>query len=832
MDRRPFARRAAASTILVALAGAGCLGNPPPRGRECKATEDCDGGRVCVDGTCRSVCSADTDCAPDEECTDGVCLPVSTPACRADADCASRTPACAVAGTPGRCVAGACVWALQANGTPCDDQDACTDDDRCVNGLCRGISGACATCDVAADCDDQNPCTGDDCVAERCAYVYNAAPCNDGDLCTTDDLCALGQCGGRSVNCDDQNPCTSDSCVVGVGCAHRFTCACDDAADCDDDNPCTTDLCNGAGECTYDNRSAPCDDGNACTGGTVCAGGACGGGTRVACDDQTSCTLDSCDPTSGCVHTSLGLNAPCNDGNPCTVNERCDSVDQCGNGVAKSCDGSELPAPTCWRLPGTCAPTTGECGYLAQEGGVACGELTNPCADDRCDGAGNCVAADRDGQACTDDQEPCTDDVCAGRACTHPTNTGPCGDGTICQTDFACVDGECVGASACPDQPIAAAYQHACALRADGAVACWGANDYGQLGNGTTSTGATRLPQTVQGLTGAVSVCAGLTHSCAVRGDGTVWCWGRNIDFNCNPPNRTYYSRLGNNPPPSDTTTWSTTPVQAVGITTAVQVACSHDATCARLLDGTIQCWGFDYWGQLGDGGLAPGTGCTGITGTLAPGAPVSGINTAVRVAMMHNHVCALLDNGSVRCWGTNTYGQLGSGGTDPTNVPLVVQNLSDAVGVTVGDGHACAPRSTGAVACWGLNNLGQLGNGTTSGVTPNSAPVAVLNITSAAPYADAGWWANSCVLLDDGALRCWGKNNDGKLGDNSTFDSPTPVVATSFIDLRAVATGLDFSCALRGNGQVWCWGDNSRGQLGNSPSTADSLTPVQVAFP
>src|SRR5439155_640288 len=191
---------------------------------------------------------------------------------------------------------------------------------------------------------------------------------------------------------------------------------------------------------------------------------------------------------------------------------------------------------------------------------------------------------------------------------------------------------------------------HTCALLGDGTVQCWGVGDSGQRGDGTFNNIST-VPGAVVGITGAVAVAARGYHSCALLGDGTVWCWGRNSD-----------GQLGNG-----TTIGSPVPGRVAGLPSATAVSGGFQHTCALLADGTVQCWGRNLEGQLGDG----------TTTSSSTPVRVGGITGAVAVSAGILHTCALLANGTVKCWGAvgpnNDFGQLGNGATTGSSTPVTV---------------------------------------------------------------------------------------------------------------------------------------------------------------
>ena len=304
-------------------------------------------------------------------------------------------------------------------------------------------------------CDDGNPCTDDTCnPASGCVHTNNTSPCNDGNACTTNDTCGGGICnGGPAPSCDDGNPCTTDTCDPASGChSTNNTNPCDDgnacttndtcgggtcnggpAPSCDDGNVCTDDTCNPSSGCVHTSNTNPCDDGNACTSGDVCGGGTCHAGAPVVCGDNNPCTDDSCNPASGCVFTNN--TGPCNDGNACTTNDTCGGG-SCHGGAPPSCDDGNVCTTD------GCNPASG-CTHTNN---------TDPCDDgNACTTSDTCGGGSCHGGAppnC-DDGNVCTTDGCnPASGCTHTNNTNPCDDGNACTTNDACSGGSCHGGPA------------------------------------------------------------------------------------------------------------------------------------------------------------------------------------------------------------------------------------------------------------------------------------------------------------------------------------------------------------------------------------------------
>ena len=357
-------------------------------------------------------------------------------------------------------------------------------------------------------------------------------------------------------------------------------------------------------------------------------------------------------------------------------------------------------------------------------------------------------------------------------------------------------------------QDIAAGRDHTCAVRANGTVACWGANDAGQIGNGTT--GGTRLaPVNVPDLTNVVAIAAGEAHTCAVLATGAARCWGLNSSGQLGDGTVTTRSR------PTDVNNLG----RVVAIAAGGTLGTSH--TCALLVDGSVFCWGANGSGQLGTGDTTP----------RSVPVHVSGLFGAVAIALGESHSCALVANGAVSCWGSD--------GVTSSLLPKLV-NLGDAIAISGGNRHSCALRADGTAWCWGQNLLGQLGNG---GTTPTASPSLVVSTELLFnPVSIAGGFGHSCVSLADGTARCWGDNLSGQLGDATTTSSKAPTLVQApaisgigvtllrpFRNVVNVTTGRHHSCALTATGGVVCWGDNSFGQLGINSTIAFQKSPVSV---
>lgn len=333
---------------------------------------------------------------------------------------------------------------------------------------------------------------------------------------------------------------------------------------------------------------------------------------------------------------------------------------------------------------------------------------------------------------------------------------------------------------------------HSCAVRTDGTLWCWGENSYGQLGTGDTTDRST--PTRVGSLTTWASVETGADHTCAIRTDRTLWCWGYNSFGQVGIGNRT--DQL--------------TPAQVGTSAGWASVATSGFHTCALRTDGTLWCWGDNYYGQSGVGADAGATVTTPAQVGTATWASVGG---GIR------HTCAIRTDRTLWCWGANYYGQVGIG--NEINQPTPVRVGTDTW-ASVSPGwyyHTCAIRIDGTLWCWG-----SIPGLTTSDRT---VPTQVGSVTAWASVEAGGF--QTCAIRTDGTLWCWGGNSFGQLGTGDSTDQSAPVQeGTAATTWAQVSTGVHHVCALRADRTLWCWGANGDGQLGTGDTTARS-TPTRV---
>jgi alpha-tubulin suppressor-like RCC1 family protein len=358
-------------------------------------------------------------------------------------------------------------------------------------------------------------------------------------------------------------------------------------------------------------------------------------------------------------------------------------------------------------------------------------------------------------------------------------------------------------AAAATAASIATGDFHSCAVTTTAAVKCWGYNEYGQLGNNSTSS--SEIPVGVSGLgSGVASIAAGSSHTCALTTVGGVKCWGNNGD-----------GQLGDN-----STDESWVPVDVSGLSSGV-VAITSGAlhTCALTTVGGVKCWGNNEYGQLGDNSTDE---------SWIP-VDVSGLSSGVAsIGAGKYHTCAVTTGGAAKCWGYNSYGQLGDNSTDGSWIPVDVSGLSSGVGSIVGGtDHTCALTTGGAMQCWGSNERGQLGNNST---TASGVPVNVSGFGSgvASITAHAN---NTCARTTGGAMRCWGYAHYGQIGDGaSNKDRLVPVnVVGLAAGVASIGSGEYHTCASTTGGAVKCWGWNRFGQIGND-STDNTKVPTNVS--
>ena len=356
-----------------------------------------------------------------------------------------------------------------------------------------------------------------------------------------------------------------------------------------------------------------------------------------------------------------------------------------------------------------------------------------------------------------------------------------------------------------------------CVVFEGGKLKCWGNNQYGKLGYGDTNhrgDGADEMGSALPFVDvgsgrSAKYVSVGGENTCVILDDDSLKCWGSG--FSGVLGNGGYTSK--SSPPTSSINLGEDRTARKFGLGT------SH--ICAILDNHTLKCWGWGItYGELGYGSthtflLAPHATDTVNVGTLGADSQLAaeGVST-----------CASLDNGSLKCWGNNDYGQLGVGDTTSRNVPTAVDLGERTVRrLSAGYDSVCAILDDGSLVCWGRNNYGQLGVGDTN---DRNTPTAVSLGNNVEVVSLSVGRKSTCVILNDSSLRCWGYNVHGQLGFVTDVDiTHTPPSAAVNLGTnrtaREVAVGLDHTCAILDDYTVKCWGTNFNGVGGRGTDTS-----------
>jgi ELWxxDGT repeat protein len=349
---------------------------------------------------------------------------------------------------------------------------------------------------------------------------------------------------------------------------------------------------------------------------------------------------------------------------------------------------------------------------------------------------------------------------------------------------------------------------------------------WGYDGQGQLGDGGTNTDTNAPSST-AIDLGIGRTAVSVVSGDWHTCAILDNDDMKC--WGRGTNGRLGNGGT-SDKTTPIATNTLGSG-RTAVDISAGAAHTCAVLDNGDLKCWGSDTYGQLGTG---QGYGYSGTAIDLGTG------RTAVAVSAGHEHTCAILDTGDLKCWGWNNFGQAGGQCLvtecyTPSSTAIDLGTGRTAVAVSNGEGHTCAILDNGDLKCWGRNTQGQLGDGTNTNTNAPSSTAINLGTGRTAVAVSTGDY-HTCAILDNGDMKCWGYALYGQLGDGGSISMNLNAPSSSAIDLGtgrtavAVSAGSLHTCAILDNGEAKCWGWNDRGQLGDGGSNTNQGLPVTVS--
>ena len=599
----------------------------------------------------------------------------------------------------------------------------------------------------------------------------------DSDADTDADADADGQ------PCEDNSDCEEGDFCNGVWeCRGEFGCyQLEEPIDCDDEITCTADSCLEPGECDHEPMHEGCDDGNECTINTC----------------NTECTPDTCDE-NGCAHENVPNGDPCDDGacfdgtccggcwddGVCRDDPERDMLQYCGeSSLCQNCDdGNECTIDEC--VEGDClwtnlGPET-EC-----EGGV--------CRDGECctgcwiDGTAECVEVEEtDLMHCGISGDICSECPCLG--------SDTCDDGVCAPVDLQVTF-------------VALGRQTTCALTQTGRLYCWGDDGSCKLGLGDSAENPTTTPGRVD--SGDISldwtgVSIWHNHVCGVRAvddERIAFCWG---DSNS--------GRLGlGEDVPGD----QCTPQPLEHVASWVEVAAGENNSCATTTGGALHCWGSAGQGRLGNCRTRPDVWSPeqvrGEAGDLTSG--------WLHVDAGHNHVCGINEIAGDRrafCWGNGFRGRLGIGTAGDESCPRpVAGGYTNWSQISAGEEHTCGIREDEAggrtLWCWGGNTQNQLGADVVE--ASRNEPIQV--------GTDADWEMvtagsfHTCAIKTDGQLYCWGHGMHYRLGTGTTANQPRPTRIGDGADWIFIAAGGRHTCGIRNDNRLWCWGDNDRGQLG-----------------
>lgn len=363
---------------------------------------------------------------------------------------------------------------------------------------------------------------------------------------------------------------------------------------------------------------------------------------------------------------------------------------------------------------------------------------------------------------------------------------------------------------------LATAKSHTCGL-VSGDAYCWGGNEVGQLGDGSTQD-RTVAAKTTGGLK---FTTLGLAHfgACGLTAAGAAYCWGDGM-----------WGQRGD----GTTTRTKTAPVAVIGGHTFTTLSAGGDYfnaaplfvlddahVCGLDAAGAAWCWGANRWGELG----------RGTTSTLSSSpAQVTGAPNFVAISSGAYHNCGLTAAGEVWCWGYNAQNQLGRPTTTGFSaVPLLIPGAPSFASIALGDSHSCGLTAAGVAFCWGYNLYGQLGIGTSGTATNTPTPTPVAGGLTFRRLASAD--SHTCGLTTAGEAWCWGDGASGRLGNGTTTASLVPTRVTGGLNFTSLVTHDFHSCGSAADGRTYCWGSNSRGQLGDG-TTSNATSPRPVLPP
>ena len=364
---------------------------------------------------------------------------------------------------------------------------------------------------------------------------------------------------------------------------------------------------------------------------------------------------------------------------------------------------------------------------------------------------------------------------------------------------------------------IAAGTYNSCAILENQSMVCWGDNEYGQLGDGTTDGSAVPIYVNVAANETPVEVTVGQVTACALMESGNIYCWGSG-----------YYGKMGNGEPWSDD--YVNTEMRQVLLPEGQggqTVSISGGHICTILDNGDVYCWGRGNQGQLGYGGTS--------NRNIPAKVNLPGQRSAIAISTGTYMTCAITTDGMGYCWGENDEGQLGNGTTNSrrtTPVEVLFPSGYTPVSISAGDDFSCALMDNRKVMCWGENNDGRLGQGPLATDDETTPVWVIMGDSETAHFLDIGT-KSACMILDSGETKCWGTNEEGQIGQGDTdLDFyPTPTEVNGNHDFVALSINSDTICAITSDAEGYCWGDNEAGQIGRGSIDTDEPTPGEILF-
>jgi len=326
-------------------------------------------------------------------------------------------------------------------------------------------------------------------------------------------------------------------------------------------------------------------------------------------------------------------------------------------------------------------------------------------------------------------------------------------------------------------------YKMTCGIRTSEEVFCWGNNEYGQVGDGTSEQRNTPTP--IDERLAWNSINSMVNHSCGILSNRSGACWGNNE-----------YGQVGDG-----TSEQRNTPTPIDGGHLMKQINGGFQHTCLISVAGTIKCWGRSNFGQLGDGSTSDQSTPNDISLQLDWDDLTAG----------SYHTCATTTSGEAYCWGLNQFGQLGNGTTNNKSNPVPVSEDNIWTIISAGLYHTCGINQSGEAYCWGLNDEQQLGSDRGQSQWPYPDKVKTANFWV---HISAGR-SHSCGLNDLGKAFCWGSNEYGQLGDSSQTDRSQPVPVSGDHTWHHIEAGTYHTCGVTTDGSGYCWGNNEFSQLG-----------------